>query len=190
MIENDKEIAAANLEEKTNGELLASYIKNEPAIIGKQYEERLAVKASGASDIYTKVEIYKEWKNEDGSTNQELEPSMLEVNVLDNGWVIDEEKRTAAKITLYYTKPLKVGETSLDFIDSITINPKLKQNVTFNTNNNIITTQRNYEKAHMEIKCKVDAVQTHDAKNAIWSTWGREVEIAEDRNIKFDIGNI
>lgn len=190
MIENDKEIAKSTYSEGSmDGELLTSYIKNEPAIIGKQYEERLAVKDAGTIDIYTKVSIFKEWKNEDGSINRSLNPSMIDINILGNGWIEDEIKRTSSSIVLYYTKPLKSGETSPNFVDSITINPLIKQNVTFGTNNNVITTQREYEGAHMEIRCQVDAVQTHQADYAIWSAWGREVEIAQDRNINFKIEN-
>ncbi len=40
-----------------------------------------------------------------------------------------------------------------------------------------ITTTYIYDGVEFRIEAQVDAVQTHSAKDAIWSAWGREVEI-------------
>ena len=48
-----------------------------------------------------------------------------------------------------------------------------------------ITTIYEYDGARFCVEAKVDAVQEHNAQDAIWSAWGRRVNIAEDGTLSF-----
>lgn len=47
----------------------------------------------------------------------------------------------------------------------------------------MITTTYDYDGVEFRLEVEVNAVQTHNAKDAIWSTWGREVSISSDKKL-------
>ena len=47
----------------------------------------------------------------------------------------------------------------------------------------VITTTFNYDGVNFNLEAEVDAVQTHNAKDAIKSAWGIDVNVASDGTI-------
>ena len=47
----------------------------------------------------------------------------------------------------------------------------------------VITTTYDYDGVEFRVEVEVNAVQTHNAQDAIWSTWGREVSISSDKKL-------
>lgn len=124
----------------------------------------------------------------------------------DNGWILDRQltnselvndKNPGERTVLYYSKPLVTEEeakneggesTTQPFADTLRIDGSIASIVsqtkttekTANGEFTTIVTTYKYNGVTFIIKAQVDAVQTHNAEDAILSAWGREVSIAED----------
>ena len=160
------------------GELLVNLLpaSEQYVQLGEEYDEVLTVKNSGTIDTYVRVILTKSWKDAYGVKDTKLSPELIQLNVLEkNGWFIGEE--TAERTVLYYKKVLKAGETSPAFTDVISLDPILMtKNTSYTTDlgNGFkeVTVVYDYDGYSFVIDAEVDAVQTHNAKDAIKSAWG------------------
>lgn len=150
-----------------------------------EYDVNYSVKNTGSIDIYTRAIIYKKWLDKDGKTSHSLNPSYIEVMInKNNGWFIDKQKSTSERTVLYYNKILPVNEETT-FIAGIKINNSIlnyvKQNVTKDSNGNrTIEMEYIHEGTKFALDIEIDAVQTHNAQDAIKEKWGVDVIIADD----------
>lgn len=150
---------------------------------GTAYEEKLSVVNNGgtagsdkAIEQYVRVTIYKSWWK-DGAKQKDLYPSFIKLdldNAVKNGWTIDSSATTQERTVLYYTRPLAVGE-SVPVVNSITIDPAVS------TTTNADGTYP-YQGCEFKVEVEVDAVQTHNAEDAILSAWGKEVTVNVNDN--------
>ena len=164
---------------ETSGALLAD-LQEETIVPGKKYDEALAVSNSGSIDSYVRVILNKSWTDSEGSTDQNL--------LTDNGWIIDEGASTAERTILYYTNILPAGETTPALSDTVRIDPavadKVTEEVTTDENGyKTITFTYAYDGYTFELEAEVNAVQTHNAQDAIKSAWGVDVDVADDGTI-------
>lgn len=123
----------------------------------------------------------------------ELSPALIDLHLINCGegepWILDEASSTKERTVLYYRDMLKApgegvdpAETrTVDLTDYLRIDSSLADAV-YQTeekqgNYTVITTTYVYDGLEFRIRAQVDAVQTHNARDAIWSAWGREVEI-------------
>lgn len=173
---------------ETSGALLAD-LQEETIVPGKEYDEALAVSNSGSIDSYVRVILNKSWTDSEGSTDQNLSPELIDLNLLtDNGWIIDEDASTAGRTILYYTNILPAGETTPALSDTVRIDPavadKVTEEVTTDENGyKTITFTYAYDGYTFELEAEVNAVQTHNAQDAIKSAWGVDVDVADDGTI-------
>ena len=77
------------------------------------------------------------------------------------------------------------------FVDSISINSDLAKLVsqTSTTNDDGTTTIEStflYDDAQFVLEATVDAVQTHNAKEAIKSAWGVDVNVSDDGSLSIN----
>ena len=169
---------------EATGTLLANLVpEGEQFKIGKKYQEELSVFNSGTINQYVRVSLYRYWLDKDGNKMQNLSPSLMNLNLVNLGsdWLLDEEATTTERTVLYYNKVLNVGATSPNFTDSLMIDnmvaTKVTQTSTTENGFTTITTVYDYDGVQFCIEAKVDAVQEHNAEDAIWSAWGRKVTI-------------
>lgn len=173
---------------ETIGTLLAD-LQEETIVPGKEYDEALAVSNSGSIDSYVRVILNKSWTDSEGSTDPNLSPELIDLNLLtDNGWIIDEDDSTAERTILYYTNILPAGETTPALSDTVRIDPavadKVTEEVTTDENGyKTITFTYAYDGYTFELEAEVNAVQTHNAQDAIKSAWGVDVDVADDGTI-------
>lgn len=173
---------------ETSGALLAD-LQEETIVPGREYDEALAVSNSGSIDSYVRVILNKSWTDSEGSTDQNLSPELIDLNLLtDNGWIIDEGASTAERTILYYTNILPAGETAPALSDTVRIDPAVADKVTEEvaTDENgykTITFTYAYDGYTFELEAEVNAVQTHNAQDAIKSAWGVDVDVADDGTI-------
>lgn len=173
---------------ETSGALLAD-LQEETIVPGKEYDEALAVSNSGSIDSYVRVILNKSWTDSEGSTDPNLSPDLIDLNLLtDNGWIIDEDASTAERTILYYTNILPAGETTPALSDTVRIDPAVADKVTEEvaTDENgykTITFTYAYDGYTFELEAEVNAVQTHNAQDAIKSAWGVDVDVADDGTI-------
>ena len=122
---------------------------------------------------------------ETGDKLSKLDPSKIQIDFTNDGWTEDESAKTTERNVFYYNSILKKGQTSPDFADKISIAGDIATIVdqTSQTDDNgltTITTTYEYDGALFVLEVTVDAVQTHNAKDAIKSAWGVDVNISDD----------
>lgn len=196
LLENDKVVSSrdyvSNNEWKgtSDGTLLTNLLgKDETFTPGKKYNEAISVKNSGTIDTFVRVIITKSWQDEEGKKYTELSPDLIELNFLtDNGWQVADAQSTRERTVLYYTKALKAGKPTPALSDTLRINPSIASDVTKpvpesekeSEKGKTITYTYKYNGYTFHIDAEVDAVQTHNAKDAIKSAWGVDVNVSDD----------
>lgn len=188
LLENDKVVSSrdyvSNNEWKgtSEGTLLTNLLgKDETFTPGKKYNEAISVKNSGTIDTFVRVIITKSWQDEKGNKNTNLSPDLIELNFLtDNGWQVADAQSTRERTVLYYTKALKAGKPTPALSDTLRINPSIASDVTKVPKGKTITYTYKYNGYTFHIDAEVDAVQTHNAKDAIKSAWGVDVNVSDD----------
>ena len=199
LLENGKQVSWRNYgdesdgrwTEKHNAELLSDLkaLSGKDAFkVGRVYPEELAVYNSGTIDQYVRVTLYKYWLDENGEKMQELSPDLIELELnLEAGgngsrWMVDGEASTDERTVLYYSNILQAGGTSIPLSTTLKVDDWVASRVTRTetTDGNgrtTITTSYDYDGVSFQLEARVDAVQTHSAADAIWSAWGRRVNI-------------
>lgn len=168
--------------DETTGVLLSNMLKKgEKFKVGQKYKEELSVQNSGTIDQYVRVSIYKYWMKDD-KKDQSLSPNLIGLNLVNVGsdWLLDESSSTDERTVLYYSKLLEEGKTSSLFADSIKVDGIVATRVTqvpVEGKPNTIRTVYDYDGMHFCVEVKVDAVQDHNAEDAIWSAWGSKVTV-------------
>lgn len=198
LLENDKVVSSrdyvSNNEWKgtSEGTLLTNLLgKDETFTPGKKYNEAISVKNSGTIDTFVRVIITKSWQDEKGNKNTNLSPDLIELNFLtDNGWEIakdqsyqsEQSDQYKERTVLYYTKALEAGKPTPALSDTLRINPSIASDVEQNVSKDgkTITYTYKYNGYTFHIDAEVDAVQTHNAKDAIKSAWGVDVNVSDD----------
>lgn len=184
-------ISDGKWEEKsdTDKKLLTALNKNDIKIIpGEKYDEALTVRNSGTIDTYVRVIVKKSWINEKGEKDTALSPNLINLNLLlDGKWMIDESASTPERTVLYYAEPLKSGDETEPLSNKISIDSsiatKVKQDVTEKDGYKTITTTYAYDGYNFQLEAEADAVQTHNAQDAIKSAWGVDVDVDGNGNI-------
>ena len=170
----------SNLLDTENGEKLA---------LGKKYDDSITVKNSGSIDTFVRVIVTKNWQDSEGNKDTSLDPDFIQLNFLtENGWQIDESASTPERTILYYTSLLAPGESTAELLgeDALSIDnavgAKVTQTETKTEEGTVITTEYAYDGYSFQVEVEADAVQTHNAADAIKSAWGVDVNVSEDRN--------
>lgn len=197
LLENGKEVswrdyssAGDGTWNEHTGELLEEMLpEGEGLALGKEYQENLKVKNTGTINQYVRVSIYKYWLDEEGKKLRDLSPELIDLNLVNLGtdWIEDEAARTEERTVLYYNKLLYAqgqgpSETSL-FADTLTIDDSIAKKVSQETRKEgtytTITTTFDYDGVSFRIEVEVDAVQEHNAEDAVWSAWGKRIEFRD-----------
>ena len=191
LVENDTVVSSRDYvsddqwEGTTEGTLLANMLgEDEKFTPGKRYDEAISVKNSGNIDTFVRVILTRSWQDAEEKKNTSLSPDLIELNFLtDNGWVIAEDQSTPERTVLYYTKALPVGESTTALSDTIRVNEAIAQDVTKTVEGNTIRYTYKYDGYSFHVNAEVDAVQTHNAQEAIKSAWGVDVSVNDDETV-------
>lgn len=167
------------------GELLANLLQeDEKVVLGKEYDEILSVYNSGAIDSYVRVILTKTWVDAEGNVDRTLDPAIIEVEeVLGNGWVKDESASTKERAVYYYTQILPVDGSTGNLTKSISIDPAIQTKMVEIVDGNNVSYEYEYDGYTFNVEAEVDAVQTHNAAEAIKSAWGIDVTVAADGSL-------
>ncbi|MDO5476544.1 MAG: hypothetical protein Q4F43_05455 [Eubacteriales bacterium] len=169
-------------------------------IPGKVYKEELSVANTGNIDEYVRVTVYKYWRDPSGEKvlntddaktatvngfTQNLSPALIDLHLTNtNSWLLDEKATTEERIVVYYNKVLPAGEdlSETPLSDTLTVDKRVADKVTqtISEDKKTITTTYDYDGWQFCLEAEVDAVQNRNAKDAIKSAWGRDVNISED----------
>ena len=165
-----------------SGELLANMIgSGDSLVFEKEYPEAISVKNSGTVNTYVRVSIYKYWTDADGSKMTALSPELIKLELVGDGsWIEDKEAATTERSVFYYNELLDAGDTTSDLTDTIAISNAVAKKVTqtVSEDGKKIVTTYDYDGVSFHLEAHVDAVQEHNAEEAIKSAWGRAVTIS------------
>ena len=189
LVENDQPISWRNYSGKNgvwnekSGTLLSDMLGEDREVeLGKQYPEKLCVANTGAIDEFVRVRVFKYWADEEGNRLTNLNPDYINLDIQGDGWYENPAEKTTERTVLYYTKALAPEEVSTSFLQSVTIDTAVCNKATETTTVDsegykIIETVYHYDGAKFVVKAQVDAVQTHNAEDAILSAWGLNVNV-------------
>ena len=143
-----------------------------------------------------RVTIYRYWTDGDGNKLKVLDPKYIQLWLNGSllpcgeddpsgafsagGWLEDPADRTDERIVLYYTRPVAPGADTAPFASHFSIDPEAGLVVEQTETDGAIATAYLYNGAQFCLKVKVDAVQDHNAADAILSAWGRRVSVGPD----------
>ena len=163
-----------------NGEKLA---------LGKKYDDSITIRNSGSIDTFVRAVVTRKWQDGEGNKDTSLNPELIRLNFLtENGWQIDESASTPERTILYYTNLLAPGQSTAELLgaDALSIDSsvgtKVNQTETKTEDGTVITTEYAYDGYSFQVEIEADAVQTHNAADAIKSAWGVDVNVSEDGN--------
>ena len=193
MLENGGIIAYRNYSKSGNWEELFGEINFDGLEIGEDIEKRITIKNSGNISEFVRIIITKYWADKDENKIENKNggvdiDELIELNFTgDENWLIDEARTTTERTLAYYKKAIDVREETGALIDSIKISPDIYDygyTISEDDNGNIAV---DYNISGFNMIIEVDAVQTHNAKVAIKSAWGIDVEISEDESTILEI---
>ncbi|MCI8506237.1 MAG: hypothetical protein HFI67_08635 [Lachnospiraceae bacterium] len=162
--------------DSVNGALLLNMLEPEEKLaLNKEYEERLTVKNSGSIDEYVRVRIYRYWMK-DGKKVTTLSPDLIDLNLVSQDVWVKGPNETVECTELFYKGILPSGEESEAFADTIRIDGAVAAEAKVERNGSTITTTYKYDGVEFHVDVEVDAVQTHNAQDAIRSAWGVDAE--------------
>lgn len=188
LLENGKEVSSRDYaddgawEGTADGVLLKDMLsEGEKLVPGKRYDESLTVLNSGNIDTFVRVVLTKSWQDGDGNKDTSLSPDLIELELGEgNGWVKADVESSPERIVLYYTNALAPGETAPAFCDTIRISHEVADKITKVTDGNTIHYVYDYNGYSFGLDAEVNAVQTHNAEDAVKSAWGVDVSVSAD----------
>lgn len=189
MLEND---SIKNFEDPLFRNIL---IDGEKFQIGKKYEERLCVNNTGRMNCFVRAVITKKWIDSEGNETSILDKDLIELGFAseEDGWIYTEDEKTD-RIILYYKNLIKPGESTTNFIEYLRINPSVQTETNIVEKNvgngyKTINVTKNFYGYQFSLDVEVNAVQTHNAHDAILHTWFIDATISEDGNSIISINN-
>lgn len=176
------------------GTLLADLLKTDekqtedgPIIFEKKYPEVLTVQNSGRVNSYVRISIYRYWLDEKGEKSaaaRKLDPSLIKLYLGDQdlhdaavtnygAWIKDPSATTDERVVLYYNGLLNAGSvTAAPAMDSIAIDNEIATKVSARQEGTTIITTYDYEGKQFCLEVTADAIQEHNAADAMKSAWG------------------
>ena len=179
--------------DETSGSLFRNIVDvNGNLKIGKKYPYEISVKNSGEIDTYVRIILKKSMYNKDGEKATDLSLDALDLHLLNSDdWIVDETVTTKDRMVMYYKKILLAGKTTTNLTDYIRIDDSIlwkaeEKNITEKNGYATIMMDYTYDGISFAIDIQADAVQTHNAADAIKSAWGRDVTIDSNGDIELN----
>ena len=163
---------AANFSEQSGGKIQ----------LGRRYTEELSVRNSGKIDEYVRVRVYRSWVDEKGEKITTLSPALIDIHFLTDTWLLDESASTPERTVLYYPYILSPGQETPLFADTLRLDGSIAASVREETETRedgttVIRAIYAYDGMRFCLEAEVDALQTHNAQDAIRSAWGPDIAV-------------
>lgn len=146
--------------------------------IGQSYDRRMSVRNDGQATEYVRVSVYRYWTDGDGR-KVDVDPSLIALGMREaDGWHIDAEASAARERTvMWYENPLVAGETTPAFADSFSLDPQ------------VASLFAHHDGLRFHVQVVADAVQAHNAADAMTSAWGHAYDIRSSEGGDGNEGN-
>ncbi len=140
-------------------------------VLEKSYQENLSVVNSGSIPEYVRVCIRRYWVDENGKKVTTMNPAWIELQLDEDGWWKNEAECTDECTVLYHRSELDKG-ASASFCKSIAIDKAVAKVTKTQVSAGVVKTTYDYEGKKFILEVDADAVQNHNADEAIRSAWG------------------
>ena len=149
---------------------------------GRAYKEEIA--ASNGSDIpiFLRLTVRKYWIDEKtGEKVTNMSPKRIKLTygnkAYNSGaWQINPAESSAESETYYYNTTLAAGASTTPLFDQLMIDPKIagieEYTTRYDGSKTIYTYKYHYDGYAFIIEADVQALQTHNANDAVRSQWG------------------
>lgn len=183
--------------ETHTGVLLSGMLAEDEVFVpGKAYKEEISCANTGTIDQYVRITLRKYWTDPQGNkvftkqkdtdyTTPELTPDLIKFTFPNaDSWILDTQNssETEERQIYYYNKLLTAGSdtTNTPLTGTLTVDPSVTLRVTktISDDGKTITTSYDYDGWQFCVEATVDAVQDHNAVDAIKSAWGQDVSIS------------
>lgn len=150
-------------------------------IPGKAYDEAISITNNGQIVTFYRVILTKRWEDADGKAATDLDPSFIDLNLVEgSGWIVDESATTPERMILYYTKALAPGESSTALSDTLTVDSKITKIATKSESGGKVTIEYKYNNKYISLAAEVDGVQSGHGEEAMLSAWGINASVSGD----------
>lgn len=148
---------------------------------GLKYREELAAQNGSEIPIFLRMTVRKYWLDKNGEKASGLSPNRIRLTygkeAYNNAaWKLNEAESTTESATYYYNTTLSAGATTEPLFDQLVIDSNVAKIEGYTTrtegNKTIYTYIYRYNGYSCAIEADVQAVQTHNANDAIRSQWG------------------
>ena len=168
----------------------AAYTLGTPGKVepGKKYREELQAQNSSDYDEYVRIIVHKYWVDKNGNKSPVMDPALIKLTYdgspyNSGAWAVNRKEHTAESDTYYLTSKLGPNEKSALLFNELMIDgtvankahmttyPSYTTDVDGNTVT-VITYSYDYDNFTFYIEADVQAIQTHNAPDALKSMWG------------------
>ena len=185
----------ADKQDNKVSDLLTNLVpEGETFATNKPYAEVLKATNAGTITEYIRVVLDLYWKDAEGNKLTNLSPSLIGMSLTEdgdwlkdleaNGWVIDYDNSSylngGEQLILYYAQPVEVGDSTSEISNFISVDSKISTAVTQTEEDGVVTTVYKYDGVQFGVGIEADAIQTHNAEDAMLSAWGVKVNIDDD----------
>ncbi|MBE6009930.1 MAG: hypothetical protein E7236_04700 [Lachnospiraceae bacterium] len=155
-------------------EALLQDLQSEPLHAGEMYEENLSASNDGEIDAFVRLTVHKYWEDDSGK-RLDLSPELILMTVNEDDWLMVDDDPDDEIVQLYSINPVAAGD-ALTAVEEMGVDSQIakmvKQTYTKEGKTTTITTTYKYDGFYIGLDVDVDAVQTHNAEDAILSAWG------------------
>ena len=146
---------------------------------GKAYKEEIAARNSSDTSQFVRLSLRKYWMK-DGEKDPTLDPALIELtfgsSAYNTGsWQINDAETTTEMTTYYYSKALAAGADTEPVVSKLKVNGSIVDPSHIKVSdpeNGVITYEYEYDGYTIGIEADVQSIQTHNANEAIKSSWG------------------
>ena len=148
--------------------------------LGRLYREELSLRNSGKIDQYVRVRIFRSWVDDAGEKITTLSPALIDIHFLTDTWLLDESASTPERTVLYYPFILAPGPLFADTLrlDSAIASSVREETLIREDGTTVIRAIYAYDGMRLQLEAEVDALQTHNAEDAIRSAWGVDASVS------------
>ena len=173
-----------------NDKVLLTALRDSKLSPGKKYKEEIGAQNTGTADEYVRIVVRKYW-TKNGEKNKELTPDLIHLTY-GNGdyntgaWTLNKAESTDEMAVYYCQSKVAAGKPSPLLFDSVSVDAsvlgEVKETTSKEGNKTIYNYEYKYDGFTVNVEAEAQAVQTHNAAQAIKSVWGVD---ASKTGIKF-----
>lgn len=156
---------------------------------GRTYKEELSARNGNNVDEYVRIIVRKYWVNKEKKKSTVMDPALIKLTYNgsaynNSAWAVNPKEHTVESDTYYLKNKLGAGADSALLFNELTIDKSVadlgnKKTTTTkesrgpdNQEVTVITYSYDYDDFTFYIEADVQAIQTHNATDAVKSLWG------------------